>query len=268
MAARTVLALCLILTGCGDSKNPLSDPTTSKADKRLLGVWKLVEDNGQVTNFHVVPAGEKFPAAMMRVAFVRHEKGQPESSGEFLIFPTALNGKTYLNVTDGMGKQGRSVEDKRGKAEAVRFYSFIKYEVDGNTLRVWWPLVEQAKQQTIKAGKVKGVTEFGTPSRFTDTTENVAHLVEQQHRLFPTEAIRLVMVGNGVRRTEPQVSQCGEQVEAMQSCFPPVATPTPPLRPLGSNLKVDKNGIIWDQGRPVGIWGVNGDRMYWNEGLQ
>lgn len=34
--------------------------------------------------------------------------------------------------------------------------------------------------------------------------------------------------------------------------------PTTRLRPLGSYLKVDKNGVIWDGGRPVGIWGVNG----------
>jgi hypothetical protein len=33
-------------------------------------------------------------------------------------------------------------------------------------------------------------------------------------------------------------------------------TPTPPMRPLGANLMVDKNGIIWDRGKPVGSWGV------------
>ena len=129
MNARTILGLvlCLLLTGCGDSKNPLSDPTTSKADKRLLGVWTLVGNNGQVTNFHVEPAGKMFPAAMMRTTFVQHEKGKPESSGEFLVFPTALGGKTYLNVIDG---------------KAVGFYSFVKYELNGNTLAVWWPFVE------------------------------------------------------------------------------------------------------------------------------
>jgi hypothetical protein len=36
------------------------------------------------------------------------------------------------------------------------------------------------------------------------------------------------------------------------------AKPTPPLRPLGKGFIVDKNGIIWDQGKAVGIWGVDG----------
>ena len=36
------------------------------------------------------------------------------------------------------------------------------------------------------------------------------------------------------------------------------AAPTPPLRPLGKGFMVDKNGIIWDQGKAVGIWGVDG----------
>ena len=48
MNARTVLGLvlCLILTGCNDSKNPLSDPTTSNPDERLVGVWRLPNGTG------------------------------------------------------------------------------------------------------------------------------------------------------------------------------------------------------------------------------
>jgi hypothetical protein len=36
------------------------------------------------------------------------------------------------------------------------------------------------------------------------------------------------------------------------------AAPTPPLRPLGKDFMVDKNGIIWDHGKAVGTWGVDG----------
>jgi hypothetical protein len=32
-----------------------------------------------------------------------------------------------------------------------------------------------------------------------------------------------------------------------------LTAPTPPLRPLGKGFMVDKNGIIWDQGKAVGI---------------
>jgi formylglycine-generating enzyme required for sulfatase activity len=37
--------------------------------------------------------------------------------------------------------------------------------------------------------------------------------------------------------------------------------PTTRMRPLGRHLLVDEHGIIWDDGRPVGIWGVNGSPM-------
>jgi formylglycine-generating enzyme required for sulfatase activity len=37
--------------------------------------------------------------------------------------------------------------------------------------------------------------------------------------------------------------------------------PTTRMRPLGRHLMVDEHGIIWDGGRPVGIWGVNGSPM-------
>ena len=37
--------------------------------------------------------------------------------------------------------------------------------------------------------------------------------------------------------------------------------PTTRMRPLGSHLMVDKHGIIWEGGRPVGLWGVNGGEM-------
>jgi hypothetical protein len=36
------------------------------------------------------------------------------------------------------------------------------------------------------------------------------------------------------------------------------AQATTGMVPLGSHLMVDRHGIIWDEGRPVGTWGVNG----------
>lgn len=44
------------------------------------------------------------------------------------------------------------------------------------------------------------------------------------------------------------------------------SNPTVPLRPLGNKLMVDKNGVIWDGNHPVGIWGVDGDRVRPDEG--
>ena len=58
------VAMCLLASGCvPESKNPLSDPQTSKTDERLVGVWRAQGDNGSETYNHVGHAGEKFAAA-------------------------------------------------------------------------------------------------------------------------------------------------------------------------------------------------------------
>lgn len=38
-------------------------------------------------------------------------------------------------------------------------------------------------------------------------------------------------------------------------------SPTNPagIRPLGSHLKVDQHGVIWDGEKPVGIWGLDSE---------
>ena len=50
----------------------------------------------------------------------------------------------------------------------------------------------------------------------------------------------------------------GKTLSQLEQRLRSQAAPTPPLRPLASNLMVDKNGIIWDQRLPVGIWGIDG----------
>ena len=57
----TLLVACLLMAGCDDSKTPLSDPQTSKADMRLAGVWRLRNGDGNVTYYHVGLAGGNLP---------------------------------------------------------------------------------------------------------------------------------------------------------------------------------------------------------------
>ena len=94
------VAACLFASGCDDSKNPLSDPQTSKADERLAGVWLDRGSDGDVY-FHVGHAGDKFPASMMRVVGIKHRKGMWRPAEEYLVFPTFIGDKTYLNVIFG-----------------------------------------------------------------------------------------------------------------------------------------------------------------------
>ena len=41
------LTVCLLASGCDDTKKPLSDPNTSKADEGLVGVWKEHGEDGE-----------------------------------------------------------------------------------------------------------------------------------------------------------------------------------------------------------------------------
>ena len=169
------VAVSLSVSGC-DSNNPLSDPQKSKADERLVGEWLNRGSDGDVY-YHARHAGEKLPACMMRVVGVKHSKGKVEPAEEFLVFPTFLGDKTYLNVVV-LGKDdklSKSLDEKGWKAEAVDSYMLYKYKFDGDKL-VMYGIDEEAKRKAIKSGKVKG-TVGNNSAKFTDTTENVAHFV-------------------------------------------------------------------------------------------
>ena len=168
------VAACLVASGC-DSKNPLSDPLTSKADERLPGVWLNRGGDGDVY-YHVGHAGDKFPACMMRVVGIKHSKGNVEPAGEFLIFPTILGDKNYLNVVIGRDdKLVKSLDEKGWKAADVDNYTLYRYKFDGDKLVVYG-IDAEAKTKAIKSGKVTGTVENNS-AKFTDTTENVARLV-------------------------------------------------------------------------------------------
>lgn len=187
------VAVCLGASGC-DSKNPLSDPQTAKADERLAGVWR--ERNGDADGYyHVGHAGEKFPAGMMRVVMIGHRKGNVEPPAEFLIFPTVIGDKSFLNVVAGRcdkleaslpaaavyGEQLKRLDKNGWTPDAVDGCGFLKYQFDSDKLLLY-SINEEAKQKAIKIGKVKGVvknSEKFLSSKFTDTTENVARFVAE-----------------------------------------------------------------------------------------
>ena len=173
-----LMAACLLSTGCLDSKNPLSAPKTSKADERLAGVWRERNKDGKsVAYYHVGQAGDKFPKGVMRVVAIAHREGKVEPADEYLIFPTVLQGKTYLNVV--ANEEQVKLLDKDGwKADAIDAYTLCKYRLEGDTL-VLWLIDDAAKERAIKSGKIKGEAKPNEPARFTDTTENLARFVAE-----------------------------------------------------------------------------------------
>jgi hypothetical protein len=164
-------AVLLFLAGCENSKNPLSDPTTSKPDERLIGVWW---NGGEY--YHIGHAGKKFPKGVLRVVAVAQSEGDVDPPSEYLAFPTVLGDRTYLNVAMASDeKQLKRLDEEGWKTDLVDCYMFLKYQLDGDKL-VLWVINAKAMERAIKSGKVEGVIEKDMP-KFTDTTENVTRFV-------------------------------------------------------------------------------------------
>lgn len=177
----SVAAACLLLTSCFDSKAPLSDPGTSKIDERLAGVWRLRNDSGSVTYYHVGRVGGSLPASVMRVVGIQHRTGGVmEQFDNLLIFPTAIGGKSFLNVSAGTDKQLELLEKKGWTSETVTEYLFLRYQLTGDTLTVQW-IDGEAKKRAIEAGRIKGQIakdqDGNARAMFTDTSENVATFI-------------------------------------------------------------------------------------------
>jgi hypothetical protein len=194
-------ALGLLLTSCVDSKNPLSDPDKSKADARLVGVWRARGEDGDATYYHVGRVGEKLPQGVLGVTGVTHRKDGrlQRSDGEFLVFPTVIGDASYLNLSEGSEEQIKTLEEKGWKPDTVTDYIILKYRVDGDTLLIWTMDVD-AKERAIKAGQIKGIVRtekdsFTKTVEFTDTTENVRRFVASAgDGLFNKEPLRLERV--------------------------------------------------------------------------
>lgn len=174
MNARTALGvvLCLTLAGCDDSKNPLSDAEAAKADERLVGVWQ--EENGGACYF-IGNTGPTFPESVMRIVAIAQSTEKLDQPTEYLVYPTVLGDKTYLNLVIDE-KQVQRLNKEGWKPDAVECYTFLKYQLDGDKLVVWL-IDEKVKEQAIKDGKIKGVIEQNKAARFTDTTENIVRFV-------------------------------------------------------------------------------------------
>lgn len=107
------------------------------------------------------------------------------------MFPTVLGNQTYLNVAVGLddklvqswiveGEDGKGREkgrkEKDAKAREVEGYMFYKFKLDGDKL-TFYAIDEEAKQNAIKDGKIKGIIEHDNLAKFTDTSKNLARFI-------------------------------------------------------------------------------------------
>jgi hypothetical protein len=180
---------CLFLTSCVDSDNPLSDPKQATIDSGLIGVWRDREKGGDVVYYHVGKAGENFPAGMLRVKIITHDKNgdlpRPDN-GDTLVFTTVLGKNHYVNITGMDADKIKSMGDAKWKPSMADGYFIYKYEVNGDKLAIAG-MDQKQKQAAIKDGKIKGTTENNP--RFTDTTETLVRFLASTdaEKLFYTK---------------------------------------------------------------------------------
>lgn len=165
------LAVISLAGGCVDSQAPLSSADTSKVNEGIVGTWRESTNDGE-TIYHIGLAGDKYPAGMLRIVAVTSHNNTLEAPLHYIGYTTTLNGKSYLNVVLDEAKI-KSFDQNGWDAEKVEGYYFVKYKLDGDKASVW-ATNSKAKEEAIKAGKIKGMIAEQGESRFTDTAANVA----------------------------------------------------------------------------------------------
>jgi hypothetical protein len=168
---------CLLLSSCGGSKNPLSDPMKAKPDAQLAGIWRMKDSSG-VQYVHVGRAGGKLPPGIMHTVSIAHNQdGTLGRPSEGLVFCTSIGENRYLNVvaTEDDQRDIPKLVEAGWKPNLVRGYCLVKYAVKGDSLSVW--IMDQvAQRRLVQSGKIKGTV--GTDSAsFTDTTENLVAML-------------------------------------------------------------------------------------------
>lgn len=178
---------CLLLSSCGESRNPLCDPLEAKPDSQLAGIWRVSDPNG-TGYFHIGRAGGKLPPGIMRTLTVAHSADgtvKLDDPSELLMFPTTIGENHYLNIVGFIGEdqqKGIVQFDKSGwNPSLVNGYCLVKYQVKGDALSIWI-MNGNAQSRLIRSGKVTGTIEraFGVvraSSVFTDSTEKLAALL-------------------------------------------------------------------------------------------
>ncbi|MCS7305753.1 MAG: hypothetical protein NZ602_11690 [Thermoguttaceae bacterium] len=186
-----MVAGSIFLVGCVDSIKPLVDPQKAKPDKQLVGLWRQVRPDGEVSFYHIGQPGDEWPEGVFRVVVLTHREGRLEPPAEILLFPTQVAGRSYLNIAEL--KPGLLELIKEKGWEAVQGYFIWRYQIEGDRLTVW-AMDNNAKRRAIETGKLKGEITSGQfqVAKFTDTPENLARfLSEAGDSLFSNEPVRL-----------------------------------------------------------------------------
>ena len=167
-------ALCLLLSSCICSVNPISSPQTAKPDLALVGNWtdntRPVAGTGRIFVTH---------SPWMRAVSFDAKGRELKGSGDIInFFPSTLGKDAFLNVLD--------VETT--PHGPVKSYLFYRYQVsDGHVLRIW-AIADKPVLKAVRSGKLKGTITPGDHDSvlIQDSSENIQAFIirSHPHKLF------------------------------------------------------------------------------------
>jgi hypothetical protein len=131
-----------------ESKNPLSDPATAKADPRLSGLWVSRKDN-QDGYLHIFPG----KGASIDLILVMGDK-EGAASLHFEGFPSIIGGKTYLNLRKKTG-----IDRWNDHYEVAPSYIFVRYSFAKDGALSLAYMDDDVVKQAIADKKLAGTTD-------------------------------------------------------------------------------------------------------------
>lgn len=148
-AVISAFLVSLLLCGCYESENPLSAPANSKPDYDLAGLWLSKKDWNNHVYLHIIVDSNK-QMKLIRVNHPVSNRGAVAEAPVFSIFPTKIDGQSYMNIEFMSPKEGGQGHEQH------RRYWFYKYEISKNGILTVWGPTFGALEKTIAKGDLKG----------------------------------------------------------------------------------------------------------------
>jgi hypothetical protein len=162
-----LVLVAVLLPGCVDFTEPLSDPNKAEPDNRLLGKWvEISSPFGPVADNYEIdcPAVKGNPKGLMRAVEDR-DADDPEKAIWF--FTTKIGKDTYMTIYNNPGDFHKDGAFEKWNKGDDRGYIIVRYVMDGDRLTVEFGYEKEMKMlmQAEKIEKIEGVAfkTFKTP---------------------------------------------------------------------------------------------------------
>ena len=164
------------------SVHPLSAPHDPVYDERIEGAWQLVSDNGDLVFLHIGKGDEK----KTKIILIEHKNNREIDELTFAVFPTIVDGRTYLNFN--------IKELYKEFGDELSGYTFMKYHLTGaDTLRLFH-IDEEPIVEGIKSGKLKGEITY----KQTETTTAHKDQAFQQNKKKSIKCVKITDTSNHI----------------------------------------------------------------------